>query len=101
MDCFKVIDKEAFECRAEVKTFDSSRLRRVQPRIRSQLPTPQTLRAELRPEKLPDVSAIRSFDCKLLKHVELRERNLLPSLEGNVSKMRNFVSIFSFAYCFC
>ena len=58
------------------------------------------LRAELRPEILPDVSAIRFFDCKLLKHVEVRERNLLPSLEGNVLKMVDFVSVLRFASAF-
>lgn len=79
-----VIKREAFECRAEVKNFDLGRLRRVKTNVKNTLPTPQILRAELRPEKLPDVSAIRAFDCKLLKHVEIRERNLLPTLSGKV-----------------
>ena len=79
-----VIKTEAFECRSEVKSFDVTKLRRVQTRVRNSLPTPQILRAELRPERLPDVSAIRAFDCKLLKHVEVRERNLLPTLAGKV-----------------
>ena len=68
-----------------MKTFDTSKLRSVKTRVRNTLPSPQILRAELRPEKLPDISSIRNFDCRLLKHVEVRERNLLPSLDGKVA----------------
>ncbi len=79
-----VVKKEAFGCRTEVRTFDYSKLRPVRTRVRNYVPTPQTLRAEMRPDRLPDVSGIRHFDARLLKHVEIRERNLLPTLEGKV-----------------
>ncbi len=86
---FAVIKKEALECRSEVKSFDISSLRRVRTRVRNTLPTPQVLKAEMRPERLPDVSGIRFFDARLLKHVEVRERNLLPTLEGKVYNQRS------------
>lgn len=41
------------------------------------------LREELRPDKLPDVSEVASFDASKLKHVETKESNVLPSKEGN------------------
>ena len=81
---FLVIKTDNFECRSEVQNFDVTKLRRVKTHVKNSLPTPQILRAEMRPERLPDISAIRAFDCKLLKHVEVRERNLLPTLAGKV-----------------
>ena len=40
------------------------------------------LREELRPETLPDVSEVASFDSSKLKHVETKESNVLPTKEG-------------------
>lgn len=45
---------------------------------------PLDLRAELRPDKLPDVSEVASFDASKLKRVETKESNVLPSKEGNL-----------------
>ena len=46
------------------------------------LPTPQTLKEEMRPEELPDVSGVSSFDTSKLKHVETQEKNVLPTAGG-------------------
>lgn len=37
----------------------------------------------MRPDNLPDVSEVASFDASKLKHVETKESNVLPSKEGN------------------
>ena len=92
MSFVAVINEEYVECRAEVKRFDYTSLRRVRTRVRNSLPTPQVLRAEMRPDRLPDISAIRHFDAKLLKHVEVKERNLLPTLEGKVLIVESQIS---------
>lgn len=41
------------------------------------------LREELRPDKLPDVSEVSTFDATKLKHVETKESNVLPTKDGN------------------
>ena len=41
------------------------------------------LREELRPDKLPDVSEVATFDSAKLKHVETKESNVLPTKDGN------------------
>ena len=43
------------------------------------------LKEELRPESLPDVSEVASFDASKLKHVETKESNVLPTKEGAVN----------------
>lgn len=43
------------------------------------------LKEELRPESLPDVSEVASFDASKLKHVETKEANVLPTKEGAVN----------------
>lgn len=41
------------------------------------------LRAELRPDNLPDVSEVAQFDSTKLRHVETKESNVLPTKDGN------------------
>ena len=41
------------------------------------------LREEMRPETLPDVSEVASFDASKLKHVNTKENTVLPTKEGN------------------
>ena len=37
----------------------------------------------MRPDTLPDVSEVASFDATKLKHVETKESNVLPTKDGN------------------
>ena len=69
-----VIKEELTESRAEVKSFDSSKLKHVETEEKNPLPTAATLREEMRPETLPDVSAVAGFDSSKLKHVETQEK---------------------------
>lgn len=78
-----VIKEESIDSRAEVKSFDHGKLKHVETQEKNQLPTPQTLREELRPDTLPDVSQVKDFEKTKLKHVEPVEKNPLPSKEGN------------------
>ena len=75
--------------RAEVKSFDKSKLKHVETEEKNPTPTPQTLREELIPDKLPDKTAelkeIEGFDAsKKLKHVETQDKTHLPTKEGTV-----------------
>ena len=79
---FPVIKEEAADSRAEVKSFDHTRLKHVETQEKNPLPTPQTLKEEMRPESLPDVSAVGSFDATKLKHVDTQEKNVLPTSDG-------------------
>ena len=65
-----------------MKAFDHSKLKHVQTEEKNPLPTPQTLKEEMRPESLPDVSGVTQFDSKKLKHVETTEKTVLPTKEG-------------------
>ena len=69
-----VIKQEAVESRAEVKGFDSAKLKKVSTVEKNMLPTAATLKEEMRPETLPDVSAVAGFDSSKLKHVETQEK---------------------------
>merc|ERR1712000_618961 len=76
-----VIREEAIESRAEIKSFDQSKLKSVKIEEKNTLPTAATLHEELRPEKLPDVSGVAEFDSSTLKHIETCVKNILPSTE--------------------
>lgn len=65
-----------------MKSFDHGTLKHVETQEKNPLPTPQTLKEEMRPESLPDVSAVGSFDAKKLKHVDTQEKNVLPTSDG-------------------
>ena len=81
--CFlSVIKEEAVDSRAEVKSFDHGKLKHVETQEKNPLPTPQTLKEEMRPDSLPDVSAVGSFDATKLKHVDTQEKNVLPTSDG-------------------
>ena len=41
--------------------------------------------AELRPDELPDRSAVTSFDQSQLKHVETQQKEVLPTKAGAVT----------------
>jgi hypothetical protein len=43
---------------------------------------PLALHEELRPETLPDVSGVAAFDSSKLKHVETKEKVVLPTADG-------------------
>ena len=77
-----MIDEESADSRAEVKSFDHGKLKHVETEEKNPLPTPQTLKEELRPETLPDVSGVSSFDASKLKHVETQEKVVLPTADG-------------------
>ncbi len=77
-----VIHDEAVDSRVEVKSFDHSKLKHVETEEKNPLPTPQTLKEEMRPEELPDVSEVASFDTGKLKHVETQEKVVLPTSDG-------------------
>ena len=79
---FSVIKEEAVDSRAEVKSFDHGQLKHVDTQEKNPLPTPQTLKEELRPETLPDVSGVKEFDSSTLKHVETQDKSVLPTKEG-------------------
>ena len=84
---FLVIEEEKAESRAEVKSFDKSKLKHVETEEKNPTPTAQTLREELLPDQLPDKSAelkeIEGFDpAKKLKHVETKDKTHLPTKEG-------------------
>ena len=77
-----VIQQEAVESRSEVKSFDKSALKPTTTCEKNTLPTAATLAEELRPETLPDVSAVAQFDLGSLKHVETVEKVVLPDTNG-------------------
>ena len=65
-----------------MKSFDHGKLKHVDTEEKNPLPTPQTLKEEMRPETLPDVSGVKEFDSSKLKHVETQEKSVLPTKEG-------------------
>lgn len=67
-----------------MKSFDHTKLKHVETHEKNPLPTPQTLKEELRPESLPDVSQVKEFEKTKLKHVEPAEKNPLPTKEGKI-----------------
>ena len=67
--------------RAEVKVFDTGKLKHVETEEKNSLPSAATLKEEMRPETLPDVSDIKSFDSSKLKHVETQEKTVLPTAD--------------------
>ena len=77
-----VIDQEAIHARVEVKTFDHSNLKHVETSEKNPLPTPQTLREELRPDILQDVSEVKGFNKDSLKHVDTSDKTVIPTQEG-------------------
>ena len=80
-----VIQEESFDSRAEVKAFDHGKLKHVETEEKNPLPTPQTLKEEMRPESLPDVSEVSKFDASKLKRVDTVEKNELPTAEGELN----------------
>ena len=74
--------EETVDSRAEVKSFDQSKLKHVETEEKNPLPTPQTLMEERKPENPPDVSAVKDFDAGKLKHVETQEKVVLPTKDG-------------------
>ena len=87
ISCALVIEEEKADSRAEVKSFDKSKLKHVETEEKNPTPTAQTLREELLPDELPDKSAelkeITGFDpTKKLKHVETQDKTHLPTKEG-------------------
>ena len=46
------------------------------------LPTAATLKEELRPECLPDVSGVAQFDLSSLKRTETVEKSVLPDADS-------------------
>ena len=48
--------------------------------------------AELRPDELPDRSAVTSFDQSQLKHVETQQKEVLPTKAGAVTPFTPFLS---------
>ena len=70
------------DSRAEVKSFDHGTLKHVETAEKNPLPTQADIKEELRPETLPDVSAVSSFDAGQLKHVETQEKVVLPTADG-------------------
>ena len=76
-----MIKEEAVESRAEIKSFDQGKLKHVETEEKNPLPTAATLKEELRPETLPDVSAVSEFDSSKLKHVETEDKTVLPTAE--------------------
>merc|ERR1711973_278754 len=72
------IKEECCESRAEIKGFDTTKLKKVEYSEKNTLPTAATLHEELRPEKLPDVSDVAKFDASRLKKVETNEKTVLP-----------------------
>ena len=97
ISCALVIEEEKADSRAEVKSFDKSKLKHVETEEKNPTPTAQTLREELLPDELPDKSAelkeITGFDpTKKLKHVETQDKTHLPTKEG----MLFFASFFFF-----
>ncbi len=65
-----------------MKSFDQAQLKHVETEEKNPLPTPQTLKEELRPETLPDVSQVKEFEKTKLKHVETEEKTTVPTKEG-------------------
>ena len=78
-----MIKEESVDSRAEVKSFDTNKLKHVDTQEKNPLPTAQTLKEELRPDTLPDVSQVKEFEKAKLKHVDPVEKNPLPSKQGN------------------
>merc|ERR1711962_1991890 len=73
------IDEEAVNSRAEVKSFDQSKLKHVETSEKNPLPTAATLKEEMRPETLPDVSGITDFKKTKLKRVNTLEKTVMPT----------------------
>ena len=65
--------------RAEVKSFDSSKLKHVETEEKNPLPTAATLHEELIPENRPDRSEVASFEKGQLKSVYTRESTGVPT----------------------
>ena len=92
-----VIEEEKSDSRAEVKSFDKSKLKHVETEEKNPTPTSQTLREELLPDELPNKAAelkeIEGFDtAKKLKHVETTVSSHLPTKEGMVAQGgRNYI----------
>lgn len=92
-----VIDEEKTDSRAEVKSFDKSKLKHVETEEKNPTPTSQTLREELLPDDLPNKAAelkeIKGFDpAKNLKHVETTDKMHLPTKEGMIAQGgQNFI----------
>ena len=79
---FSVIQQEATESRAEVKSFDHNKLKHVETAEKNPLPTQADIKEELRPETLPDVSEVKNFDAHKLKHVETQDKTVMPTADG-------------------
>ena len=77
-----VIQEEAADSRAEVKSFDQGKLKHVETAEKNPLPTQADIKEELRPDTLPDVSAVKDFDAKKLKHVQTQEKTVMPTSDG-------------------
>ena len=84
-----VIKEEAADSRAEVKSFDHSKLKHVETAEKNPLPTQADIKEELRPESLPDVSAVKEFDTHKLKHVETQEKTVMPTADGNATLLHS------------
>ena len=94
----QVIDEEKVDSRAEVKSFDKSKLKHVETEEKNPTPTAQTLREELLPNELPDKKAelkeIEGFDpAKKLKHVETKDKTHLPTKEGMCGEQHYYFPI--------
>ncbi len=94
-----VIKEEAIESRAEVKAFDTSKLKHVETAEKNPLPTPAVLKEELRPETLPDVSGVSTFDSSKLKHVETEEKSVLPTADGKIFLYFHPICILAHHFC--
>ena len=65
-----------------MKSFDHGKLKHVETAEKNPLPTQADIKEELRPETLPDVSAVKDFDTQKLKHVETEEKTVMPTADG-------------------
>ena len=65
-----------------MKSFDHGKLKHVETTEKNPLPTQADIKEELRPETLPDVSAVKDFDQHKLKHVETQEKSVMPTADG-------------------
>lgn len=104
ISCALVIEEEKADSRAEVKSFDKSKLKHVETEEKNPTPTAQTLREELLPDELPDKSAelkeITGFDpTKKLKHVETQDKTHLPTKEGTLFFASFFFFFWTIATC--
>ena len=67
-----------------MKSFDHNKLKHVETAEKNPLPTQADIKEELRPDTLPDVSAVKDFDAKKLKHVETQEKTVMPTTDGKI-----------------